>query len=69
MYLSDIATIPANLAGLPGISVPAGFGKDGLPIGLQIMGAALSDRTVLEVAQAFQKATDFSLRQTPILAG
>src|SRR5438132_9543752 len=45
MYLSDIATIPVNLAGLPGISVPCGFGKNNLPIGLQIVGAALSDAT------------------------
>jgi aspartyl-tRNA(Asn)/glutamyl-tRNA(Gln) amidotransferase subunit A len=68
MYLSDIATIPANLAGLPGISIPAGLGKDKMPIGLQILGNALSDEIVLKVAQAFQKSTDFHNRQCPGLA-
>ncbi len=68
MYLSDIATIPANLAGLPGISIPAGLGKDNLPIGLQILGNALSDAVVLKVAHAFQQSTDFHKRQFPGLA-
>jgi aspartyl-tRNA(Asn)/glutamyl-tRNA(Gln) amidotransferase subunit A len=68
MYLSDIATIPANLAGLPGISIPAGLGKDKLPIGLQILGNALSDAVVLKVAHAFQQSTDFHNRQFPGLA-
>lgn len=65
MYLSDIATIPANLAGLPGISVPAGLGKEKLPIGLQILGNALSDAVVLKTAHAFQQSTDFHNRQFP----
>lgn len=68
MYLSDIATIPANLAGLPGISIPAGLGKDKLPIGLQILGQVLSDEVVLKVAHAFQQSTDFHNRQFPGLA-
>lgn len=68
MYLSDIATIPANLAGLPGISIPAGLGKDKLPIGLQILGNTLSDEVVLKVAHAFQQSTDFHNRQFPGLA-
>ncbi|HNB24419.1 MAG TPA: Asp-tRNA(Asn)/Glu-tRNA(Gln) amidotransferase subunit GatA [Candidatus Melainabacteria bacterium] len=68
MYLSDIATIPANLAGLPGISIPAGLGKDKLPIGLQILGNTLSDEIVLKVAHAFQQSTDFHNRQFPGLA-
>lgn len=68
MYLSDIATIPANLAGLPGISIPAGLGRDNLPIGLQILGNALSDEVVLKVAHAFQQSTEFHNRQFPGLA-
>lgn len=68
MYLSDIATIPVNLAGLPGISIPAGPGKDKLPIGLQILGNALSDAVVLKAAHAFQQSTDFHERQFPGLA-
>lgn len=59
MYLSDIATIPANLAGLPGISLPCGFGAGHLPIGIQILGPALSDALVLQAAHAFEQATDF----------
>jgi len=68
MYLSDIATIPANLAGLPGISIPAGLGRDNLPIGLQILGNTLSDEVVLKVAHAFQQSTEFHNRQFPGLA-
>jgi len=68
MYLSDIATIPANLAGLPGISVPCGFGKNELPIGLQILGKPLSDARILRIACAYERATDFSTKQAPILA-
>lgn len=58
MYLSDIATIPANLAGIPGISVPCGMGQSQLPIGLQIMAPALQDALVLRTAYAFEQATD-----------
>ncbi len=59
MYLSDIATIPANLAGIPGISINCGSGRNGLPIGLQILGPALGDAIVLRLARSFQAATDF----------
>ena len=59
MYLSDIATIPANLAGIPGISIPCGFGQNKLPIGLQILAAPLHDATALRAAYAFEQATDF----------
>ncbi|HEY9717160.1 MAG TPA: Asp-tRNA(Asn)/Glu-tRNA(Gln) amidotransferase subunit GatA [Trichormus sp.] len=68
MYLSDIATIPANLAGLPGISVPCGFGKNQLPIGLQILGKPLSDARILRIACAYERATDFTTKQAPTLA-
>lgn len=67
MYLSDIATIPINLAGLPGISMPCGFGKEGLPIGLQLVGQQLSDARLLTVAHAFEKATDFASRRSPLV--
>jgi aspartyl-tRNA(Asn)/glutamyl-tRNA(Gln) amidotransferase subunit A len=69
MYISDIATIPANLAGLPGISVPCGFGRKNLPIGLQILGSPLADEKILEVAAAYEYATDFGKKQAPTLVG
>lgn len=59
MYLSDIFTIPANLAGIPGISMPCGFSKAGLPIGLQIMGKAFDEQTILKVAHAYEQETDW----------
>lgn len=67
MYLSDIATIPANLAGIPGISLPCGFDKTGMPIGLQLLGPALSDGVLLKAAHAFEQTTDFHKRQPPML--
>lgn len=67
MYLSDIATIPANLAGLPGISLPCGLGKGNLPIGLQVLGPILSDATVLHAAYAFEQANKFHENASPVL--
>lgn len=67
MYLSDIATIPINLAGLPGISIPCGFGREGMPIGLQLIGQQLSDAQLLTVAHAFEKATDFASKRSPLV--
>lgn len=55
MYLNDIFTIPVNLAGLPGISVPAGFDKDGLPLGLQIISKHFDEQTMLNVALALEQ--------------
>jgi len=66
MYLSDIFTIPCNLAGLPGISIPCGLSKDGLPIGLQILGRPFDEGKVLRVAYAFQQATDWHSRRPPL---
>jgi len=59
MYLSDIFTISANLAGIPGISVPCGFSGGGLPIGLQLMGPPFGEAALLQAAYAFEQATDF----------
>jgi len=66
MYLSDIFTIPCNLAGLPGISIPCGLSKEGLPIGLQILGKPFEEGKILRAAHAFQQATDWHLRRPPL---
>ena len=62
MYLNDIYTIPTNLAGLPGMSVPAGLDSNGLPIGLQLVGKYFDEARVLNVAHQFQQQTDWHLR-------
>jgi aspartyl-tRNA(Asn)/glutamyl-tRNA(Gln) amidotransferase subunit A len=67
MYLSDIATIPANLAGIPAVSLPCSFDKQGLPIGLQLMGPALSDAKLLQAAFAFESTTNFDNQPPPAL--
>ncbi|WP_046175760.1 Asp-tRNA(Asn)/Glu-tRNA(Gln) amidotransferase subunit GatA [Domibacillus indicus] len=59
MYANDILTIPVNLAGVPGISVPCGFAENGLPLGLQIIGRHFDEKTVYRVAHAYEQATDF----------
>ena len=66
MYLSDVFTIPVNLAGMPGISVPCGFSSTGLPIGLQIIGKPFDEETVLRLAYAFEQQTDYH-RHKPLL--
>lgn len=60
MYLGDVFTIPASLAGLPGISVPAGLDQDGLPLGLQIIGRAWDEVTMFRTAHALERAVAFS---------
>ncbi len=60
MYLNDVFTVPVNLAGLPGISVPAGLGEDGLPLGLQVIGRAFDEETMLKVARAIERAASFT---------
>ncbi len=62
MYLNDIFTVTTNLAGLPGISVPAGLDADGLPLGLQIIGKALDEDTVFAAAGALEKAANFTAK-------
>ncbi|HTZ11731.1 MAG TPA: Asp-tRNA(Asn)/Glu-tRNA(Gln) amidotransferase subunit GatA [Candidatus Margulisiibacteriota bacterium] len=59
MYLSDIYTISVNLAGLPAISIPCGFSKSGLPIGLQIMAKPFAEETLFKVAYVYEQATDW----------
>ena len=68
MYLSDIYTIPANLAGIPGISIPCGFSKAGLPIGMQILAKHFEEKKMLQIAYAFERETDFHLKK-PVLKG
>lgn len=62
MYLSDIYTIAVNLAGLPGMSVPAGFGSNGLPVGLQIIGNYFAEARMLNVSHQYQQVTDWHTR-------
>jgi aspartyl-tRNA(Asn)/glutamyl-tRNA(Gln) amidotransferase subunit A len=64
MYLTDIFTVSANLAGLPGISVPCGFAGDRLPVGLQLTGRMFDEETILRVADAYERITDWH-RQAP----
>jgi aspartyl-tRNA(Asn)/glutamyl-tRNA(Gln) amidotransferase subunit A len=61
-YLADIFTLPASLAGLPGMSIPAGFGAAGMPVGLQLIGNYFAEATLLHAAHAFQRATDWHTR-------
>ena len=62
MYLNDVFTVTVNLAGLPGLSVPAGLSKDGLPLGLQIIGRAFDEATVLRCGRAIESAADFKAK-------
>jgi len=65
MYLSDIYTIPANLAGLPAMSIPCGFDDKGLPVGLQIIGDYFAEARMLNIAHQYQQATDWHARLPP----
>ncbi|MEO6854566.1 MAG: Asp-tRNA(Asn)/Glu-tRNA(Gln) amidotransferase subunit GatA [Rhodoferax sp.] len=64
-YLADIFTLPSSLAGLPGMSIPAGLGEGGMPVGLQLIGNYLQEAKLLNIAHRFQQATDFH-RQQPV---
>lgn len=59
MYLEDIYTVPVNIAGLPGISVPGGFDNDGMPIGMQFISKAFDEETLLQIAYTFEQNTDY----------
>ncbi|MBI2329000.1 MAG: Asp-tRNA(Asn)/Glu-tRNA(Gln) amidotransferase subunit GatA, partial [Chloroflexi bacterium] len=65
MYLSDVCTLPINIAGVPAMSIPAGF-ANGLPIGMQIIGKPFSEETLLKIAHAYQQATDWHKRRPEI---
>nr|WP_203415547.1 Asp-tRNA(Asn)/Glu-tRNA(Gln) amidotransferase subunit GatA [Candidatus Scalindua japonica] len=66
MYLSDIYTIPANLVGIPGVSIPCGFTTTGLPIGMQIMGKYFEEKKILQIAKLFENETGFHLKKPEI---
>jgi aspartyl-tRNA(Asn)/glutamyl-tRNA(Gln) amidotransferase subunit A len=66
MYLSDIYTISCNLAGLPGISIPCGFTRAGLPVGLQVLAAPFEEEKLLRVARMYERATDWHARRPPL---
>ena len=63
MYLLDLMTIPVNMAGLPGISVPCGFDDDGMPIGLQLVSNVLREDLLFEVGHAYEQSTDWHTKQ------
>jgi aspartyl-tRNA(Asn)/glutamyl-tRNA(Gln) amidotransferase subunit A len=63
MYLEDVFTLPANLAGVPGLSFPVGFDQQGLPIGMQLMGRHFQEEVLFQVAHAYQQVTDWHLRK------
>jgi Asp-tRNAAsn/Glu-tRNAGln amidotransferase A subunit and related amidases len=70
MYLSDVCTLPINIAGVPAISIPAGFAPDsslypeqGLPVGMQIIGKPFDEETLLRIAFAYEQATDWHKRK------
>jgi aspartyl-tRNA(Asn)/glutamyl-tRNA(Gln) amidotransferase subunit A len=65
MYLSDVCTLPINIAGIPGLSVPAGF-SDGLPVGMQIIGKPFSEETLLRIGFAYEQATGWWEQKPPL---
>ena len=67
MYLSDIYTIAANLAGIPGISIPSGFDEKGLPIGLQILAPTFAEEKLLRIARMFEKETNWHKREPQLI--
>mgnify|MGYP002261115637 FL=1 len=64
MYLSDVYTVSANLAGLPGLSMPCGL-SDGMPVGLQLIGKPLDEATILRVGDAYERLTEHHLARPP----
>ena len=64
MYLNDIFTVPVNLAGLPAISIPAGFDANGYPLGLQIIGKAFDEQNILNIAYAMEEKIAFKSKIT-----
>lgn len=66
MYMSDLLTVPMNLAGVPALSLPAGFSKEGLPIGIQLVGNYYDEPTLYQAAQAFETATQYYLEKAQV---
>ena len=66
MYLGDIYTVLVNIVGLPAATIPCGFDGEGLPVGLQMIGAHNSEQTIINCAAAFQRATDYHLKKPVI---
>lgn len=69
MYLGDIYTVSVNLAGIPAVSVPCGFGSNGMPIGMQLIGNAFDESKLVKAAYAFQKETDFHTKKPEMVKG
>jgi aspartyl-tRNA(Asn)/glutamyl-tRNA(Gln) amidotransferase subunit A len=68
MYLSDVCTIPVNVAGLPGVSIPCGFDSGGLPVGLQLIGKPFDEATLLRAAYTYEQATEHHKQRPPLVA-
>jgi aspartyl-tRNA(Asn)/glutamyl-tRNA(Gln) amidotransferase subunit A len=66
MYLEDIFTLPANLAGVPGLVFPVGFDRAGLPVGMQLMGPHFQEEALIKIAHVYQANTDWHKRQPPL---
>jgi aspartyl-tRNA(Asn)/glutamyl-tRNA(Gln) amidotransferase subunit A len=66
MYLADVFTVSANLAGLPAVSLPCGFSSDRLPVGFQLTGRMFDEATLLRAADAFQRTTDWHTPAPPV---
>jgi len=66
LYLSDVYTVSCNLAGIPGLSIPCGFTKGGLPIGLQLLGSPFSEEKLLRVARMYETATDWHTKRPSV---
>ena len=69
MYLADICTVPVNIAGLPGISIPCGVNKEGMPIGMQLIGPRFGEETILQAAYTFEQAYNFRQQYKPQFKG
>ena len=69
MYLADICTVSVNIAGLPGISSPCGIDKEGMPIGMQLIGNKFQEETILNAAYTFEQAIDFRNKYKPEFKG
>jgi len=63
-YLTDICTVPVNIAGLPGVSVPCGFNQKGMPIGMQLIGKSFDEATILNAAYHYQQAAPDKFKET-----